>query len=193
MLKCVVQVGQGQNWPSCAGWWKAAAPGLPPLGVQPAAGALMRTALLPPVLCDSSAVTLLLRVAEDTLECCLHSLCLKKTAVSKYYVLYSPFNLSVCKAYQGETNHSSLKGAYPHGSCGAAWYGEAELLFPSQVSFLTGFYTHILSVLVGFFCHEAGQIRTRLLSKVVSSPSLEILRTWLDMTLSNLLCLDLLW
>lgn len=46
---------------------------------------------------------------------------------------------------------------------------------------------------MGVFCHEASQILTRLPSKVVSSPSLEILRTWLDMTLSNLLCLDLLW
>lgn len=49
-------------------------------------------------------------------------------------------------------------------------------------------FTHILSVLVGGFCHEAGQILTRLSRKVVSSPSLEILRTWLDKILSNLLC-----
>lgn len=50
--------------------------------------------------------------------------------MSKYNVflcLYSPFNLIVCKAYEGETNHSSLKHTYPRGSWGAAWYGEAEL------------------------------------------------------------------
>lgn len=46
-----------------------------------------------------------------------------------FLCLYSSFNLSVCKAYEGETNHSSLKCTYPHGSCGVAWYGEAEVSY----------------------------------------------------------------
>lgn len=113
-------------------------------------------------------------------ECCLHSLCLKKAAMSKYNVflcLYSPFILSVCKVYEGETNHSSLEHTYPHRSWGAAWYGEQNSVIPFLGFFSHRIFIHILSVLVGVFCHEASQILTRLPSKVVSSPSLEILRT----------------
>lgn len=52
--------------------------------------------------------------------------------MSKYDVflcLYNPFNLSACKTYEGETNHSTLEHTYPHESCGATWYGEAELSY----------------------------------------------------------------
>lgn len=140
MLKCAVQRGQEQNWPSWACLWKAATPGLPSLGAKAAPGAAGWQGLC---YCQCF-VTLLLskscfmwQMTHRKYKCCLQSLCLKKTAMSKYYVflcLYNSFNLSVCKAYEGETNHSSLKHTYPHWSCGAAWYGEAKLSY-----FLPGF------------------------------------------------------
>lgn len=153
---------------------------------------LARTALLLPGLCDSSAVKLLLRVADDTskYKCCLQSL-FKNSAMSKYNAflcLYSAFNLSVCKAYEGETNHSSLNWLTHMGLAVLPGMERQNSVIPFLGFFSHRIFTHILSVLVGGYCHEAGQILTRLSRKVVSSPSLEILRTWLDKILSNLLC-----
>lgn len=74
--------------------------------------------------------------------------------MGKYHVflcLCSPFNLSVCKVYEGETNHSSWKCTYPHGSCGAACYGEAELCY-SLPAFLFSwdFHSYFKHAGVGF-------------------------------------------
>lgn len=200
MLKCAAQTGQEQNWPSYACPWKAAAPSFPSLGAKPAPGAAGWRGQLCYCQCF---VTLLLsnscfmwQMTHQIYGCCVQSLCLKKTAMSKYDVflcLYNPFNLGVCKVYEGETNHSSLQHNPPHWSCGSAWYGEAELSYSLPGFPLSQYFLSFFKHAGGGFCHKIGQILTRLPSKVVSSPSLEILRTWLDMTLSNLLCLGPLW
>lgn len=114
--------------------------------------------------------------------------CLKKRLqwanmmFSSVYML----NLSVCNAYEGETNHRILKHTYPHRSSGAAWYWEAELSY-SLPGFLFTWGCHSCFKSTVVFCHEDGQILTRVPSEAVSSPPLETLRTWLAMTLSNML------
>lgn len=125
--------------------WKAAAPSLPFLEVKPgtsAAGCCVQLCYPHLCLCNVNA-SWRLSCCQTLASCARWHIGIKnimfsqysvkkKTTMGKYDVLlslYPSFNLSICNAYEGETNHSILKRTYPHRSSGAAWYWEAELIY----------------------------------------------------------------
>lgn len=148
---------------------------------------------------DSPVVKLLLRVPDDTLELkilCFHSILLKKRLLwanmmfSCLYILLLIFVYVMLMKVRPIT--ASWNILTHTGLLVLPGTERQNSVIPCLGFCSPGIATHILSAL-WFFCHEYGWILTRLPSKVVSSPTLLILRSWLDMTPSNLLWLDLLW